>query len=207
MIKCLEPQYVIKSRATTAAHIKTIYLSGVTRLKSELSNVNFVAFTTDMWTSMQNIAFMCMTAQWVTPDWRLASAILQTREVGERHTGENISIRLADAANEWGIADERIAATVHDNGSNVNLAMNLLDTWPDQRCFAHTLQLAINAGLSVRAIEKMLGAARRLAAHFKRSTVSSEALRQKRAALGGLRNKPTVGEAIVEDCKILRNNN
>ena len=61
--------------------------------------------------------------------------------------------------------------------------MEFLDDWPDQRCFAHTLQLAIGAGLKVQAIAKMLGAARRLAAHFKRSTVAAEALRTKQTAL------------------------
>ena len=100
-----------------------------------------------------------------------------------KHTGQNLSIRLAEAAAAWGI-DECIAATVHDNGSNINLAMNLLDSWPDQRCFAHTLQLAINNALSIAAIDRMLGAARRLAAHFKRSTMSTEALRNKQVALG-----------------------
>jgi len=77
------------------------------------------------------------------------------------------------------------------------LAMDLLDAWPDQRCFAHTLQLVISSGLNIKAIERMLGAARRLAAHFKRSTVSTEALRQKQIALGSDDDK--VLEIIV-DC-------
>jgi len=172
----MEPDYTVKSRATTTELIKGIYEKSVTALKTELAKARYVAFTTDMWTSVQNIAYMCVTVHWVTDDWQLASAVMQTREVGEKHTGENLSIRLADAANEWNIADSKVSATVHDNGSNINLAMEMLDSWPDQRCFAHTLQLAISAALKVKAIERMLGAARRLAAHFKRSTLSTGAL-------------------------------
>ena len=193
----LEPEYDIKCRTTTTAHIKRMYDAGAKSLKLQLSKAKYVAFTTDLWTSIQNIAYMCVTVHWLTPDWHLRSAIMQTQEMGEKHTGQNLSVRLIDAAREWGIAESQIAATVHDNGANINLAMDLLDTWPDQRCFAHTLQLAISSGLKITAIERMLGAARRLAAHFKRSTVSSEALRQKQIALGSKNDE--VLEVIV-DC-------
>lgn len=183
LMKFLEPDYELKCRTTTTALIKEMYKNAVERLKIKLGKTEYIAFTTDMWTSMQNIAYMCVTAHWLNENWELESAILQTRETPERHTGENISIRLQATADEWGIPGRKIAATVHDNGSNINLAMNFLDDWPDQRCFAHTLQLAIGAGLKIPAIAQMLGAARRLAAHFKRSTVAMEALRTKQAAL------------------------
>ena len=87
----------------------------------------YVAFTTDLWTSIQNIAYMCVTVHWLAPEWHLRSAIMQMREMGEKHTGQNISVRLAEAASEWGLADSQISATVHDNGANINLAMDLLD--------------------------------------------------------------------------------
>ena len=193
----LEPEYNVKSRATTTSQIKRMYDAGAEALKLQLSKAKYVAFTTDLWMSFQNIAYMCVTVHWLTPDWQLCSAIMQTREMGEKHTGKNISVRLSDAATEWGVADRQIAATVHDNGANINLAMDLLDTWPDQRCFSHTLQLVINSALSIKAIERMLGAARRLAAHFKRSTVSTEALRQKQIALG---SKDAEVLEVIVDC-------
>jgi len=36
----------------------------------------------------------------------------------------------------------------------INAAMNLLDNWPAQRCFAHTLQFSIRAVLKMKAIAK-----------------------------------------------------
>lgn len=194
----LEPEYELKSRTTTTELIKKMYNEGVQKLKLKLRDAKYVAFTTDMWTSIQNVAYMCITAHWINNDWELEAAVLQTRETPERHTGHNISIRLADCASEWGISVDKIAATVHDNGSNINLAIDLLDDWPDQRCFSHTLQLAIGAGLKVPAIDRMLGAARRLAAHFKRSTVAAQALREKQAALQA--NETSNVSEIVIDC-------
>ena len=56
----------------------------------------------------------------------------------------------------------------------------------------------------MKAIDKMLGAAYRLAAHFKRSTVSTEALRRKQAALGGVYANQSAGQEVgEEECKIL----
>lgn len=198
LINFLEPDYDIKSRTTTTALIKELYDEGVRKLLVKLEKALYVAFTTDLWTSLQNIAYMCVTAHWINPVWELESAILQTRETPERHTGQNISVRLSDCANEWNIPINKIAATVHDNGSNMNAAMNLLDDWPDQLCFAHTLQLAISAGLKVKSIARMLGASRRLSAHFKRSTVAAQALREKQKALQN-NDTTTVSEVII-DC-------
>jgi len=158
LITYIEPDYDVKSRATTTSHIKRMYDAGSKSLKLQLSKAKYVAFTTDLWTSIQNIAYMCVTVHWLTPEWHIRSAIMQMREMGEKHTGQNISVRLAEAASEWGTAESQISAAMHDNGANINLAMDLLDAWPDQRCFAHTLQLVISSGLNIKAIEWMLGA-------------------------------------------------
>jgi len=120
LINFLEPDYDIKSRTTTTALIKELYDEGVRKLLVKLEKALYVAFTTDLWTSLQNIAYMCVTAHWINPVWELESAILQTRETPERHTGQNISVRLSDCANEWNTPINKIAATVHDNGSNMN---------------------------------------------------------------------------------------
>ncbi|KAL3856839.1 hypothetical protein ACJMK2_011550 [Sinanodonta woodiana] len=153
---------------------------------AKLEMALYVAFTTDLWTSLQNIAYMCVTAHWINP------------VDSGRHTGQNISVRLSDCASEWNIPINKIAATVHDNGSNMNAAMNLLDDWPDQLCFAHTLQLAISAGLKVKSIARMLGASRRLSTHFKCSTVAAQALREKQKALQN--NDTTMVSEVIIDC-------
>ncbi|KAL3860698.1 hypothetical protein ACJMK2_010789 [Sinanodonta woodiana] len=198
LINFLEQDYDIKSRTTTTALIKERYDEGVRKMLVKLETALYVAFTTDLWTSLQNIAYMCVTAHWIKLVWELESAILQTRETLERHTGQNISVRLSDCASEWNIPINKIAATVHDNGSNMNAAMNLLDDWPDQLCFVHTLQLAISTGLKVKSIARMLGASRRLSAHFKCSTVAAQALREKQKALQN-NDTTTVSEVII-DC-------
>ena len=91
LIKFLEPDYDLKSRATITALIKKRYDDGMLKMKQQLDKAQFVAFTTDMWTSIQNIAYMCVTAHWIDPDWTLQACLLQIRETPER-TLEKISV-------------------------------------------------------------------------------------------------------------------
>lgn len=51
----LEPEYNVKSRATTTSQIKRMYDAGAEALKLQLSKAKYVAFTTDLWTSEHRV--------------------------------------------------------------------------------------------------------------------------------------------------------
>ena len=80
----------------------------------------------------------------------------------------------------------------------MNLGLDFLDEWPDQRCFTHTLQLAIGAGLKLSAILEMVRALRQLAARFKRSTLAIQELRNKQAPLRPKDDEKTL--EVIIDC-------
>ena len=103
-------------------------------------------------------------------DWVLQSAILQTRSMPERHTAENMAHVLQAAVDNWGIAS-KVAACVHDNASNILLANSRYLEWESHRCFAHTLQLAINDGFKLGSVSTVVGGASRLLSHFHHSTI------------------------------------
>ena len=48
--------------------------------------------------------------------------LLFTKEMSERHTGENIATCLRQACVEWSISEGLIVALVHDNASNMTVA-------------------------------------------------------------------------------------
>ena len=127
-------------------------------------------------TASRTESYVTITAHYYE-GWELKSAILQTRAMPERHTGENLSNVLKAAVESWGIAD-KVQVCVHDNASNIVLAHTRFLDWESHRCFAHTLQLAINDGFTeVQAISRAVGAAAHLVAHFNQSTVATEALK------------------------------
>ena len=113
----------------------------------------------------------------------MESKVLQTSEMPERHTRVNISERLKAAACEWNIANDRLAAVVHDNAANMVLAVDLVGEWDDFGCFGHTLQLAVNVGLNLNPLSHLLAAARKFVGHFKHSVTAVASLNNKQKAI------------------------
>ena len=63
------------------------------RVKAELHD-RHVGLTSDIWTSASTQSYIIITVHFITDKWELCSRVLLTREMGERHTGVNISERL-----------------------------------------------------------------------------------------------------------------
>lgn len=81
----------------------------------------------------------------------------------------------------------KIMCAVHDNASNMGLAMRRLDESDiikhDIGCFAHTLQLAIKSSIEKNApVEHMLAVVRSNSRFFRKSNVGWGILKAKQAA-------------------------
>lgn len=104
-----------------------------------------VSLTIDLWTSSTIEPYITVTAHYITDTWKLTARVLCKSMMPERHTAANIADCLSEIIKEWGI---QVFCTVHENASNMNLAMELCEMFPkDLGCTGHTLQLAIKAGL------------------------------------------------------------
>ena len=80
-----------------------------------------MATTTDAWASCATDSYVTITVHYVTPDWELASHVLQTIVFNESHTGKNIGALLKEACLEWNI-DDKDPALVTNNGRNMVVA-------------------------------------------------------------------------------------
>lgn len=120
----------------------------------------------------------------LTSECETKSYVLQTRQLSESHTGANIAEVLKSAVKEWGLdkIGTRIAA-VTDNASNMRIEVNEAKLSPHIRCFAHTLNLASQAGLKVNAVNRLLGRVRRVAIFFHRSSTATAVLTTKQKLL------------------------
>ncbi|XP_051989511.1 zinc finger BED domain-containing protein 4-like [Xyrauchen texanus] len=135
-----------------------------------------VSLTTDLWTSSTMEPYITVTTHYITDTWKLKARVLCTSIMPERHTAVNIADRLSEIIKERGIV---VFCTVHDNASNMNLAMELCEMFPkDLGCTGHTLQLAIKTGLVLRDVAKAIVAARRFVGHFRHSALATCALKK-----------------------------
>ena len=80
----------------------------------------------------------------------------------------------------WGIS-EKISVIVHDQASNMESSSDILERkrgLQGMKCSGHCLQLRVNAGLFINAIERLTGAASKLVGYFKHSVVASKELKK-----------------------------
>lgn len=99
-----------------------------------------------MWTSDSNKSYITVTCHFIFDD-QLFSPVIATKDVSDRHTGQNIAATLTNIFNEWNIAN-KIITVVSDNGSNFKNAINEHLLKHHHPCVAHTLNLSINEAIN-----------------------------------------------------------
>lgn len=183
LMEFVEPEYSVPSRKTITSRIEKQYEEAATLLKTNLNAAKSVAITTDAWTALTAESYVTVTCHYLD-QWEMRSAVLQTRSTDERHTAENLAASLRDVVGEWGLGG-KVSACVHDNAKNITLANErLVDEWESVCCFAHTLQLAINDGLKIPNVTRVVAACSRMVSHFHHSTVATAALKKKQEQQG-----------------------
>ena len=168
LINSLGPGYKVPSRThvTSIGHKRCVAVKQ--RLLITLNTVQFLAVTTDFWTSRATQAYLTVTAHFITELWEMECKVLLTREMPEYHTGVHISETLMKASEEWKIG-EKVVAVVRDNAANMILASQLLENCDDFPCFGHTLQLAVKAGLDLAIFSRLTAVCCKIVGHFKNS--------------------------------------
>ncbi|KAF7822187.1 zinc finger BED domain-containing protein RICESLEEPER 2-like [Senna tora] len=155
----LQLKFVVPSRTTVARDCFDLFLMEKGKLKSILSsNSQMISITTDTWTSVQNLNYMCVTGHYIDDSWTLNKKILGFFLIAD-HKGETIRKALEKCLKDWGIA--KICTITVDNPSSNNVAISYLvrrlSDWNcitilngdfmHLRCCAHILNLIVNDGL------------------------------------------------------------
>lgn len=152
------PQFKIPSRWTISRDCYHLYLDEKSRLKTVIKDAcSRVCLTTDSWTSIQRINYMCLTAHFIDNDWKLNKRIINFCPISS-HKGTDVGKAIEKCLLEWGI-DDVFTVTV-DNASSNDVAVSYLKQkiqnwgkavlggkWMHVRCVAHIVNLVVNDGL------------------------------------------------------------
>lgn len=87
-VNLLDPRYKIPSRSTVNRELTKKHKEIKEVVKAEVQGCNDIAITHDGWTSCSTESYSCVTAHYITVDWELVSAVLQTRKVEGSHTAQ-----------------------------------------------------------------------------------------------------------------------
>ena len=93
-----------------------IYNSEREKLRKSLKGCK-VCLTTNTWTSIQNLNYMCLTCHFVDDAWKLHKRILNFCQV-EDHKGQTIGRKIEMSLHEWSI-NGIFTLTVDNASSNL----------------------------------------------------------------------------------------
>lgn len=175
-MRTVSPNYEVPCRNTIKRRMLGLYLTEKNRVASDLNGIDFIALTTDCWTSRSNESYISITAHGITNEWKIVNYIITTELMDERHTSINLKEKLLDIIKDWNIYI-KVVCIVHDNAINIkNAVCSMAPDIKSRTCFAHSLQLCVNKGLEDKYIKDLLSTASSIVSHFKHSTVASKAL-------------------------------
>ena len=104
----------------------------------QLAGAKYAGLTTKCWTAftMESFYYVTITCHYVHEDWLVKLAVLLTQSMPGRHTADNLTPKLTDAVELWGLTG-KVAACVHDNARNIVAANSPRRVnWDSVACFA-----------------------------------------------------------------------
>jgi hypothetical protein len=179
-MKIFEPRFSALSRYTVMRDCVKLYLVEKENLrKMFLTTGQRVCFTTNIWTSVQNLDYMSITAHFIDYDWKLQKKIISFRQVQD-HKEETIGRELEECLLEWSI--DRILTITVDNAISNDTPIDWLKrrtlSWKEticghefihMKCCAHILNLIVHEGL--KDVDELIIKVRSLVKYVKSSPV------------------------------------
>ncbi|GJX79045.1 zinc finger BED domain-containing protein RICESLEEPER 2-like protein [Tanacetum coccineum] len=124
-LNATQPLFHTPSRITMARDCVKLYLEEKKKVGILLrGNVGRICLTTDTWTSLQRINYMCLTAHYIDNDWVLRKKVLNFCPISS-HRGVDIGKAVEMCLLKWGIESNVFTITV-DNASANDVAVAYL---------------------------------------------------------------------------------
>ncbi|RYR58635.1 hypothetical protein Ahy_A05g024498 [Arachis hypogaea] len=122
----VQPRFPLPRRITIPKDCWNLYISEKNRLKTVFKQPNqSICLTTDCWTFMQNLNYMCITAHYIDHDWKLQKRIINFCLI-KNHKGETIGKKIKRCLLGWEIS--RVFIITVDNASSNDTAISYLRT-------------------------------------------------------------------------------
>ncbi|CAG8498021.1 21903_t:CDS:2 [Cetraspora pellucida] len=181
----LDPRYKIPNQTK----IKNIIMSEFDlcreQIKNDLKQVRGkIAFTLDLWSNINNEAFMRVTIHFLNIKWKLEHFLLDIIPLNKRHTASNLLNKFTYLLNEFSL-NEKIIGLTTDNESAMTvlgreLGEKLIHEFHNNkfghyRCAAHIINLSVKQGLEL--IDTSINKVRNLMSKIKNSIVLCDELR------------------------------
>jgi hypothetical protein len=127
----------------------------VLQVKEELADVRFVTYTTDLWTSIANRAYIGLTLHWISRDWKMKSMCCGIGRITGRHTAELLAPWIKSKLEEFGVWKAAWCG-VSDGGGNIVNAIKDELKHCHQFCTCHLTNNVVKNAIEVTVIVNAL---------------------------------------------------
>lgn len=156
LIKLLRPETTMfKADALKKEILERFRITKIQIIKFFSSIKSRVSFTTDIWTSPNDLSFMAITAHWISPQFVVQSLLVDFLEIQGSHTGVNIEKYFSESLIEFGLFDKKLAVTLDNAYNNDTFISSLIKRDPSFtkdhhiRCFGHILNITSQDALKL----------------------------------------------------------
>ena len=152
------PLFCLPSRSKVGRDCLALYKVEKESLKTFFrKSKQRISLTTDLWTSNQNLTYMCLTAHFIDDDWKLQKRIINFMACPS-HKGEEVGLLIEELLNVWGV-DNVFSVTVDNAIANDKTVAYLKKKFVNKgtsvaggkylhvRCVAHIINLIVKCGL------------------------------------------------------------
>lgn len=117
--------------------------------------------------------------------WEITTYVLNTSSSNERQTADNLKEQLDSVIKEWRLnTNTKRLCITSDNASNIVKAISMsFYTLTHVRCFAHTINIAVQKALKVKSVNTCIGHIKRIVGFFARSPAAKGLLKEKQKQL------------------------
>ena len=134
MMRSAHPSLEVYGRQTLKNDCMSIYREERKKIMNGFANTDScVSFTSDMWTSIQNLGYICLTAHYIDGDFNLHHHTINFKQVPHPHNAAAIHSTIMDCLYEWDLSNKAFAFTLDNATSNdravKKLKRNSLDTY------------------------------------------------------------------------------
>ena len=112
LLNHLQPRYQLPGhKYFSSTMIPQLYDSCKKTVQKIIEAHNFVALTSDIWSSHGHDSVISFTAHFITDKFTRDHCLLQASKFNERHTGDNIATMYSDCVSEWKIESKIVCAS------------------------------------------------------------------------------------------------
>ena len=185
MMEKFDPKFICRSRSTYSRDRVPALYADLRKevdaaLDKDLGGQDGIAFTSDLWTSRNNDAYISLTIHYVDKGFRLKRFLISCSPFPGQHTGQLIAEKLDPVIVGLQLPETCHRWCVSDRGSNMVAAVRLSDQFYDQYfCVDHTIHLVVTQAIAAsQRFGALIEKCKRLASHLNQSTISRGLLKR-----------------------------